>query len=308
MQERSSFPNRVGEIKSFAALVQFTYSCLCSHQELVWGVKWADYDSWLCMGHLPSLWNPHFKLTTAKGLFGGFIDTLWYRRRNYKMRLSREAKKISVPLQERCSLWQVNWSFIRNYSLHCHNKLTTLDPTRYFTGHGKCCWCTILSIHSNYCKIFWNKWRHEQRCASAGSLGILLKCDVKRFTDLKLITHYPPLAMSNETWNHSYDGILQCCIWKKKIQWIVFHTHGSLHIINELWCFPLVTLPMHNHDKGLLPFPLAQRWWQSWFLLSKTVQDYTVYVFKWLFHSIPIKAQRGLKVSHQIKWNHVCYS
>lgn len=137
------------------------------HQETLSGVIMTLESVWV----IYSPFEIHLScLTINKGPFGGFIDTLWYRTRNYRICLSSAAKcEASVLLQEWCSLWQVNQSFIRNYILHCQNKLTTLLPPRHFMEYGKgwgvynCKWCTTLSIHSDRNKIFWNKWLHELR-------------------------------------------------------------------------------------------------------------------------------------------------
>lgn len=139
-------------------------------------------------------------------------------------------------------------------------------------------------------EVFWNK---REICASAASLGIPLICDIKEIHRLHTLPcPGPEWVMRPEplVW---WTSAVFCL--EKKTQWSAFHAHGSLHIINELWCFPLVTLPMHNHAEWLPSFPLAQCTWQTRLLSSPMLQDYTIHVFRCLFRSVLIKAQWGLK-------------
>lgn len=142
-------------------------------------------------------------------------------------------------------------------------------------------------------------------CESIGASADLLdhqgfssNATLKRFTDLTLCHTLTDLKLF----------ILMCLsmfgLWKK-LKWSVFHTHGSLHVINGLWCFPLVTLAMQNHTERLLSFPLAQHTWQTSLLLIQTLQEYTVHVYTYLFHIVLIKAPLGFKVSLHIKWIHI---
>lgn len=103
-------------------------------------------------------------------------------------------------------------------------------------------------------------------------------------------------------WEYTSDVIFkkeQATKWTRirlvgKRRWNVFFIRTQFCIL-LMSCCCTVTLPMQNRQQRLFSFPLAQHHWQTWLLLSLTLRDHTVHVFRYLFHSVMIKAWWGIK-------------
>lgn len=130
--------NGAAEIKRFSAFAQFfslmnasafTFGNTETLSGLIMTPELMQVICSLSEIHLSSF-------TINKGPFSGISDALQYGTRNNTICLSSAARQEVCVLLQECNAWRVNWSFIRNFILHCQNKLTTVFPWRHLTGYG----------------------------------------------------------------------------------------------------------------------------------------------------------------------------